>query len=131
MSCTAPDQLGASLRAALELPRFLGRRESQIERVRSDGESPTAQRIDRRGCADRRARNAARKAKEFAEADRIRDELAAMGIDAEGRQGPQDRRAGHHLGGRAMKSECRSAHASCIKLGARVRAAALHSFGVV
>ena len=42
------------------------------------------------------ARNAARKAKNFKESDRIRDELAAMGVVLEGQQGR------HHLGDRAM-----------------------------
>ena len=57
------------------------------------------------------ARNAARKAKDFTESDRIRDELAAHGRRAEGLQGR------HHLGGRAMMARAhptvRAAAVSC------------------
>ena len=56
----------------------------------------SAGRRERDRVAASRARLAARKAKNFAEADRIRDELAAHGRRAEGLQGR------HHLGDRAM-----------------------------
>ena len=64
-----------------ERSRFFGFRRERIcangaKRARRRRRSPSKE-IDRR---DRSARNAARKAKNFAEADRIRDELAAMGV---------------------------------------------------
>jgi cysteinyl-tRNA synthetase len=77
----------AELRAALDLLGFSGDR-SRIERVR----------VHERGAsgADQgavnaliEARNAARKAKNFAEADRIRAELAAMGIELKDAKDPK------------------------------------------
>ena len=63
------------------------------------------------------ARNAARKAKDFEESDRIRDELAAHGRGAEGLQGR------HHLGGRAMSARGQSqARAAAVSAAGRAAA---------
>ena len=77
----------AELRAALDLLGFSGDR-SRIERVRAHERGA--------GGADKgavnaliEARNAARKAKNFAEADRIRDELATMGIELKDAKDPK------------------------------------------
>jgi cysteinyl-tRNA synthetase len=69
----------AGLRAALEFLGFSGER-VQITRYPADGEAASAGKKAEAINALIEARNAARKAKDFAEADRIRDELAAMGI---------------------------------------------------
>jgi cysteinyl-tRNA synthetase len=69
----------AGLRAALEFLGFAGER-VQITRYPADGEAASAGKKAEAINALIEARNAARKAKDFAEADRIRDELAAMGI---------------------------------------------------
>ena len=45
------------------------------------------------------ARLAARNAKDFKESDRLRDELAGLGVHLEGWQGPQDRRVRDDVGG--------------------------------
>jgi cysteinyl-tRNA synthetase len=64
------------LRAALEFLGFSGTR-AHVERVRQDsGETADASKVD----ALILARNAARSAKDFREADRIRNELQAMGV---------------------------------------------------
>jgi len=65
------------LRAALEFLGFSGTR-AYVERVRQDsgGETADASKVD----ALIAARNAARSAKDFKEADRIRDELQEMGV---------------------------------------------------
>ena len=47
-------------------------------------------------------RLAARKARNFAESDRLRDVLDRDGRQAQGRQGPGDRRTGDGMGGRGM-----------------------------
>jgi cysteinyl-tRNA synthetase len=76
------------LRAALQFLGFSGER-AKIERVASaDGRaSPSfsAEAVGERIAA----RNAARKAKNFKEADRIRDELAAMGIELKDARDPK------------------------------------------
>ena len=70
----------AELRAALGFLGFSGER-NRIERVRARGAGNVAD----KGAVDAliAARHAARKAKDFAEADRIRDELARDGRRAE------------------------------------------------
>ena len=60
------------------------------------------------------ARNAARKAKNFKEADRIRDELAAMGIEL------KDRKDGTDLEGEAMMARAQpKARAAAVPAGGR------------
>ncbi len=85
----------AGLRAALELlgfsaerakiPRFadVAGSASGVSHVRGVGEAVQSDNIDELV----EARNAARKARKFAEADRIRDELAVMGIEL--KDGPE------------------------------------------
>jgi len=65
------------LRASLAFLGFSGER-ANIERVRQDGDAGSADMGDVDALIA--ARNAARQAKDFKEADRIRDELQAMGI---------------------------------------------------
>jgi cysteinyl-tRNA synthetase len=75
------------LRSALSVLGFSGDR-ARIERVRHvDAEAATAADCGR-VAALVEARNAARKAKDFKEADRIRDELAAMGIELKDAKDP-------------------------------------------
>ncbi len=52
------------------------------------------------------ARINARKARDFKEGDRIRDELAGMGITLKDLQGPRDRRDRHHVGSLALDGGC-------------------------
>ncbi len=73
------------LRAALGFLGFSGERKA-IERVRA-GQEQAAASADVDSLIA--ARNAARKAKNFAEADRIRDELAAMGIELKDAKDPK------------------------------------------
>ena len=61
------------------------------------GDSIDSKKVDR---VRSKARNVARKAKKFKEADRIRDELKAMGVVARGHAGWHP-----HLGGQAMMSK--------------------------
>ena len=79
------------------------RRRRRCRRRRSSAGSPRA--------------TAARKAKNFAESDRIRDELAAHGRRAEGRQGR------HHLGDRAMMARAHpQVRAAAVPAGGRAAA---------
>jgi cysteinyl-tRNA synthetase len=75
------------LRSALALLGFSGDR-ARIERVRHADEENAAVANSDRVAALVEARLAARKAKDFKEADRIRDELAAMGIELKDAKDP-------------------------------------------
>jgi len=75
------------LRSALSVLGFSGDR-ARIERVRHVDAEAAAVADCGRVAALVEARNAARKAKDFQEADRIRDELAAMGIELKDAKDP-------------------------------------------
>jgi cysteinyl-tRNA synthetase len=74
------------LRAALRFIGFSGER-ANIERVKADDEGVVAGKAQVDALIG--ARNAARAAKNFREADRIRDELAAMGITLKDAKDPK------------------------------------------
>jgi cysteinyl-tRNA synthetase len=61
----------------------------QDTRAWADWRPPSFTRNDARIASFVDARNAARKAKDFKEADRIRDELAAMGIELKDAKDPK------------------------------------------
>jgi cysteinyl-tRNA synthetase len=77
----------SELRAALAFLGFSGERRG-VERVRARDEGVGALADKNAVDALIAARHAARKAKDFAEADRIRDELAAMGIELKDAKDP-------------------------------------------
>jgi cysteinyl-tRNA synthetase len=74
-----------SLKASAQLLGLL----QQDTRAWADWRPPSFRRDDARIASFIDARNAARKAKDFKEADRIRDELAAMGIEVKDAKDPK------------------------------------------